>query len=91
MGHKLLTYFRPTPTTHPALLTPGERQVLQGIVDGLSNKEISACLDLSTLTVRTHIKNVYRKLHVNSRTQLLNQHLRGLLKHPYPASYSMTF
>ena len=79
VSRKVLAHFRPTPATHAALLTPRERQVLQGIVDGLSDKEISTRLDLSTLTVRTHVKHVYRKMHVNSRTQLLAQHLRGAI------------
>ena len=79
VGRKLLAHFRPTPATHHALLTPREQEILQGIVDGLSDKQISARLDLSPLTVRTHVKHVYRKMHVNSRTQLLNQHLRGLV------------
>jgi DNA-binding NarL/FixJ family response regulator len=77
VGRKVLAHFRPTPVTHPDLLTPRERQVLQGIVDGLSDKEIATRLDLATLTIRTHVKHVYRKLHVNSRAQLLSQHLRG--------------
>ena len=79
VGRKVLAHFRPTPATQPALLTPREQEILQGIVDGLSDKQISARLDLSPLTVRTHVKHVYRKMHVNSRTQLLNQHLRGLV------------
>ncbi len=79
VGRKVLSHFRPTPATHPDLLTPRERQVLQGIVDGLSDKEISTRLNLSTLTIRTHVKHVYRKMQVNSRTQLLSQHLRGLV------------
>ncbi|GAB3873926.1 response regulator transcription factor [Hymenobacter segetis] len=79
VSRKVLGHFRPTPTTHTALLTPREQQVLQGIVDGLSDKEISTRLDLSTLTVRTHVKHVYRKMQVNSRTQLLSQHLRGVI------------
>ena len=79
VGRKVLSHFRPTPTTHSDLLTPRERQVLQGIVDGLSDKEISLRLDLSTLTIRTHVKHVYRKMQVNSRTQLLSQHLRGII------------
>ncbi|MDB5235485.1 MAG: hypothetical protein JWR44_2478 [Hymenobacter sp.] len=79
VGRKMLSHFRPTPATHADLLTPREKQVLQGIVDGLSDKEISTRLDLSTLTVRTYVKHVYRKLQVNSRTQLLSQHLRGLV------------
>lgn len=76
VSRKVLAHFRPT---HAALLTPREQQVLQGIVDGLSDKQISTRLDLSTLTVRTHVKHVYRKMHVNSRTQLLSQHLRGVI------------
>jgi len=79
VSRKVLGHFRPTPATHAALLTPREQQVLQGIVDGLSDKEISVRLDLSTLTVRTHVKHVYRKLQVNSRTQLLSQHIRGVV------------
>ena len=79
VSRKVLSHFRPTPTTHSDLLTPRERQVLQGIVDGLSDKEISTRLDLSTLTIRTHVKHVYRKMQVNSRTQLLSQHMRGLV------------
>jgi DNA-binding NarL/FixJ family response regulator len=79
VSRKVLSHFRPTPTTHSDLLTPRERQVLQGIVDGLSDKEISLRLDLSTLTIRTHVKHIYRKMQVNSRTQLLSQHLRGLI------------
>jgi DNA-binding NarL/FixJ family response regulator len=79
VGRKVLSHFRPTPTTHSDLLTPRERQVLQGIVDGLSDKEISIRLDLSTFTIRTHVKHVYRKMQVNSRTQLLSQHLRGII------------
>ena len=79
VGRKVLSHFRPTPATPTAQLTPRERQVLQGIVDGLSDKEISTRLDLSTLTVRTHVKHVYRKLHVNSRTQLLSQYLKGII------------
>jgi DNA-binding NarL/FixJ family response regulator len=77
VSRKVLDHFRPTPATHSNLLTPREQQVLQGIVDGLSDKEISVRLDLSTLTIRTHVKHVYRKMQVNSRTQLFSQHLRG--------------
>ncbi|MBF9239862.1 response regulator transcription factor [Hymenobacter sp. BT683] len=86
VSRKVLGHFRPTPATHQALLTPREQQVLQGIIDGLSDKEISTRLDLSTLTIRTHVKHVYRKMHVNSRTQLLNQHLRGNLQPQAPHS-----
>lgn len=77
VSRKVLSHFRPTPASYPGLLTPREQQVLQGIIDGLSDKEISSRLDLSTLTVRTHVKHIYRKMQVNSRVQLLSQQLRG--------------
>lgn len=78
VSRKVLAHFRPTPTTHADMLTRRERQVLQGIVDGMSDKEISTRLNLSTLTIRTHVKHVYRKMRVNSRMQLLSQQLRNL-------------
>jgi DNA-binding NarL/FixJ family response regulator len=51
-------------------LTGRERQILQSLKSGLSTKEIAAQLDISHYTVSTHIKHVYRKLGVNSRSHL---------------------
>jgi two-component system response regulator DegU len=50
-------------------LTKRELQVLQGLVDGKSDREIGLQLSISEHTARTHIKNVYRKLGVSSRSQ----------------------
>ncbi|MCP4358309.1 MAG: response regulator transcription factor [Chloroflexi bacterium] len=56
----------------PAIdLTPREMDVLQAIAVGLSNKEIEETLFISKNTVRTHIKNLYSKLGVESRTQAI--------------------
>ena len=52
-------------------LTERETDVLQAIAAGLSNKEIEASLVISKNTVRTHIKNLYSKLGVESRTQAI--------------------
>jgi DNA-binding NarL/FixJ family response regulator len=49
-----------------ASLTPRERDVLRGIVDGLSRNDIAARLYLSPNTVRTHVQHVLRKLDVHS-------------------------
>jgi len=49
-------------------LTARENEILQLIAAGLSNKQIEETLLLSKNTVRTHIKNLYSKLGVNSRT-----------------------
>lgn len=50
-------------------LTDRELEVLQLIVDGCSNKEIMARLELSASTVRVHVSNMLEKLGVLDRTQ----------------------
>ena len=50
-------------------LTPRERQVLQRVVDGDCNKEISRALNISLVTVKLHVSNVLSKLGVADRTQ----------------------
>jgi LuxR family maltose regulon positive regulatory protein len=50
-------------------LTPQEQRVLRLLAEGLSNQEIAQALIVSLNTVKTHVKNLYSKLHVNSRTQ----------------------
>lgn len=48
-------------------LTNREIDILQAIVDDLTDEQIGEKLFISPHTVRTHIKNVYKKLHVHSR------------------------
>ncbi|HYP50452.1 MAG TPA: response regulator transcription factor, partial [Pyrinomonadaceae bacterium] len=50
-------------------LTPAERRVVELIVRGASNKEISAALSITENTVKTHLKNIFDKLNVDDRTQ----------------------
>jgi DNA-binding NarL/FixJ family response regulator len=49
-----------------ASLTARERQMLAGLVDGMSRNAIAARHDLSVNTVRTHIQHVFEKLEVHS-------------------------
>jgi DNA-binding NarL/FixJ family response regulator len=49
-------------------LTERERQILRLVADGLSNREIADQLFLSRYTVESHVKRIYRKLAVSSRT-----------------------
>lgn len=48
--------------------SPREREVIEELTQGLSNKEIARALDLSENTVKFHLKNIYSKLKVTGRT-----------------------
>lgn len=50
-------------------LTPREEQVLHHVSRGLINKEIADELGVTVETIRQHLKNIYTKLHVRSRTE----------------------
>lgn len=52
-------------------LTPREREVLQGLAEGLSDREISERLYVGVGTVRTHMTSILTKLGVQSRLQAL--------------------
>jgi DNA-binding NarL/FixJ family response regulator len=53
-------------------LSERECDVLKLIVEGRDYKFIAEKLFLSTHTIRNHIANIYRKLHVNSKAQIIN-------------------
>ena len=62
------------------LLTPKETEVLRLLVDGFSYKMIAGELEISIDTVRTHIKAIYRKLHVHSMSEAVVKALKkGLM------------
>jgi LuxR family maltose regulon positive regulatory protein len=52
-------------------LTPRELEVLRQIADGASNRDISAALFITIGTAKRHTSNLFGKLGVNSRTQLI--------------------
>jgi DNA-binding NarL/FixJ family response regulator len=54
-----------------------EKEIVVGLVDGLSYKLIADRLDISIETVRFHIKNIYRKLHVHGKAEVISKSLRG--------------
>lgn len=53
-------------------LTQREQEILHLLVQGLSYKEIGDRLDISPNTAKKHVINIYEKLHVNSRAQVIN-------------------
>ena len=52
-------------------ISPRELEVAKLVCHGLSNKEIAESLDIRQGTVKTHIKNIYRRIHVKNKVALL--------------------
>lgn len=53
-----------------ASLTPREMEVVEFIIQGLTNMEIACKLYLSEVTVKKHLTNIFRKLNIKNRSQL---------------------
>jgi DNA-binding NarL/FixJ family response regulator len=60
-------FVAPDPAT--GVLSPREREVLQGLVDGKTYRQIGDALYISINTVAFHVKQIYQKLHVHSRAE----------------------
>jgi DNA-binding NarL/FixJ family response regulator len=56
-------------------LTPREREVLNHLAKGFLYKEIADSMKVTYATVHTHIRHIYEKLHVRSRTEAVAKHL----------------
>lgn len=75
IARKVVDYF--APTQKKTSLTARQMQIVQGVVDGLSYKLIADKLMISIETVRDHIKKIYRKLEINSKTELIRKKMDG--------------
>jgi DNA-binding NarL/FixJ family response regulator len=65
------------PETPVTPLSEREKEIVIGIVDGLSYKMVATRMNISIETVRFHIKNIYRKLHVHCKAEVIAKSLRG--------------
>lgn len=68
----------PCATAHLDLLTERETDVLTGIAKGFSYGEVAQALNVTINTVRTHVRNIYEKLAVNSRGEAVYEYNRRL-------------
>jgi DNA-binding NarL/FixJ family response regulator len=64
------------PTGEQPGLTPREEEILLRLSKGYQDKQIADTLNISTWTVHNHIKNIFKKLGVHSRTQAVIKHLQ---------------
>lgn len=80
IARRIVELFRNTVPAKEKTETPAlsfrEKEVLHGLVDGKSYKMIAADLGLSLDTIKSHVKNIYVKLQVNSNTEAVAKALR---------------
>jgi DNA-binding NarL/FixJ family response regulator len=63
--------FNNTDTAVEHQLSEREMEILKEVVKGYNHHEIAERLFISPNTVRTHVNNIYKKLHLNSRSQVM--------------------
>jgi DNA-binding NarL/FixJ family response regulator len=64
-------------------LSKRETEIVELVARGLANKEIAANLEISVETVRVHLKHIYEKLHVRSRTEAAMKYRDSLERQPW--------
>ncbi len=78
IARKVIDYFQGgVKQEKPSALTPKEKEIVMGLVDGLSYKMIAEKAFISIETVRSHIKNIYKKLHVHGKAEVIKKSLSG--------------
>lgn len=77
IARKVVQAFQPEPRVAPIVeqLAPREQQVLELLARGCAYKQIAAEMNLSMGTIRTYIRRIYEKLHVNCRTEAVVKYL----------------
>ena len=77
IARRVLDMFRKDPRADETSgLSKREKEVLEKLAEGCTYKEIASNLFVSPTTVRCHIRNIYEKLHVHSKTEAINKVFR---------------
>ena len=82
ISETLLKSFLRRPSGSQSILTPREREIVQLIAEGYSNKRIASILNLSIKTVETHRAAVMRKLNLSSSAALVRYAVRNRFVEP---------
>lgn len=72
IARKIVNHYAPK-SSRKSVLSPRENDVVKGIVAGKSYKMIADDLFVSINTIRTHIKNIYKRLGINSKAELIRR------------------
>lgn len=78
IARKVINYFQvKEKKPSQSILTEKEKEIVLCLVDGLSYKMIADKCFISLETVRSHIKNIYKKLHVHSKADVIRKSMNG--------------
>ncbi|MCI0534975.1 MAG: response regulator transcription factor [Verrucomicrobiales bacterium] len=77
IARKVVQYFQELPSAKELeTLTPREREILDQLARGCLYKEIASHLGIALDTVRKHVRSVYEKMHVRSRSEAIAKYLK---------------
>jgi DNA-binding NarL/FixJ family response regulator len=76
VARKVIQAFRKPTTAATEKLTRREEEIMQLLVVGCLSKEIADRLSIGLETVNSHLKHIYEKLHVRSRTEAVVKYLK---------------
>lgn len=77
IARKVILSFQKTKSPSP--LSARETEILQHLCEGMNYRSIAEKIFLSSHTVKSHIKNIYKKLHVNSRAEAVKKAIKDNL------------
>lgn len=76
IARRIISSFKPNSEIE---LSERELEVLHQLCRGANNREIAEDLFVSTNTIKAHIKNIYKKLHVHSRAEAVSKAIKKRL------------
>ena len=78
IAREIINYFK---VVKPAIELPErQKEVLESLVNGLSYQAIALKLSISVETVRSHVKKMYRQLHVSNKAEAIQMYNQGSVK-----------
>ena len=78
IARKVIEHFQRKSTPLPGTeLTGREQEIVLGLVEGLSYKMLASRMNVTIETIRTHIKNIYQKLQIHSKAEVISKSLKG--------------
>lgn len=80
IAREIVTHLMGGRVSKATILTDRQKEILEKLVEGKSYGAIALSLFISVETVRTHVKSMYKVLHVNNKAEAIAKYLKGEIK-----------